>query len=160
MSLQLTQKGYEEYLAEIAEKEEELRQIGIYKGREAVEHGDVWHDNHSFEQAEIQERALIRTISDLKAKIQDIEIVEDIIKDSSIVNIGSEVEVELSFSEQQNDTERLTVIISGDYNNKKNDSYISINSPLAKAIMGKEVGFSGYYEVNASKIKVTVLSII
>ena len=150
MSLKLTQKGYEEYLAEIAEKEEELRQIGIYKGREAVEHGDVWHDNHSFEQAEIQERALIRTISDLKAKI----------KDSSIVNIGSEVEVELSFSEQQNDTERLTVIISGDYNNKKNDSYISINSPLAKAIMGKEVGFSGYYEVNTSKIKVTVLNII
>ena len=153
MSLKLTQKGYEEYLAEIAKKEEELRKIGIYKGKEAVEHGDVWHDNHSFEQAEIQERALIRTISNLKAKV------EDIVEDSSNVNIGSKVEVELSFSEQKDDTERLIVIISGDYNNPKDDSYISINSPLAKVIMGKKVGFCGYYEVNNSKIEVKILNI-
>lgn len=157
-SLRLTSKGYEQFLADIAKKEDELRQLGIYKGKEAVEHGDVWHDNHSFEQAEIQERALIRTISDMKSKLNSIEIIEEDSSNPSIVNIGSTVNVELTFSED--DTETLTVTISGDYNNKSNSSVISVNSPLACCIMGKSVGFSGYYEVNSLKIKATILNII
>lgn len=156
-TLKLTQKGYEEFLSDIAKKEKELRQLGIYKGREAVEHGDVWHDNHSFEQAEIKERALIRTISDMKSKLNNIEIIEEDSKDSSVVNIGSIVDVKLTFAED--DTENLKVTISGDYNSKKDSSIISVNSPLASCIMGKSVGFSGYYEVNSSKIEATILNI-
>lgn len=156
-TLKLTQKGYEEFLSDIAKKEKELRQLGIYKGKEAVEHGDVWHDNHSFEQAEIKERALIRTISDMKSKLNNIEIIEEDSKDSSVVNIGSIVDVKLTFAED--DAENLKVTISGDYNSKKDSSVISVNSPLASCIMGKPVGFSGCYEVNSSKIKATILNI-
>lgn len=156
-SLKLTQKGYEQYLLDIAKKEEELRQLGIYKGREAVEHGDVWHDNHSFEQAEIEERRLIRTISDMKSRLNNIEIIEEDSKNSSVVNIGSTVDVKLTFA--ADDTVDLRVTISGDYNSKKDSSVISVNSPLASCIMGKSIGFSGYYEVNSSKIKATVLNI-
>jgi len=156
-TLKLTHKGYKQFLEDIAKKEDELRQIGIYKGREAVEHGDVWHDNHSFEQAEIKERALIRTIADMKSQLNNIEIIEEDSNDSSIVNIGSTVDVKLTFSED--DIEELKVTISGDYNREKDSSVISVNSPLASCIMGKSVGFSGYYKVNSSKIKVTILNI-
>lgn len=157
-TLKLTQNGYKQFLSDISKKEEELRQLGIYKGREAVEHGDVWHDNHSFEQAEIKERALIRTISDMKSKLNNIEIIEESSINSSVVNIGSVVDVKLTFSEH--DTEDIRVTISGDYNIQNDSSAISVNSPLASCIIGKSVGFSGFYEVNSSKIKATILNII
>lgn len=156
-TLKLTKTGYEQFLSDLSKKEEELRQLGIYKGKEAVEHGDVWHDNYSFEQVEIQERALIRTISDMKYKLKDVEIIEESFENSSVVNIGSTVEVQLTFSED--DIETLTVSISGDYSNKKDSSIISVNSPLACCIIGKSIGYSGYYEVNSLKIKATILNI-
>lgn len=156
-TLKLTQKGYEQFLLDISNKEEELRQLCLYKGREAVNHGDVWHDNNSFEQVEIQERALRRTITDMKSKLNNIEIIEEETKDSSVVNIGSTVFLKLEYSDDF--SEDISGTISGEHNINADSSAISINSPLCNCIIGKSVGFSGYYKVNSSEIKVTILNI-
>ena len=58
--------------------------------------GDDRHDNFGFEQAEIQERAVIKNIRDLTAQLRDVTIVETIEdKSKQIVQVGDLVKLKL-----------------------------------------------------------------
>lgn len=135
-TLRVTRNGYNQFLSEISQKEKELGKLTVGDFEE------LW--------------SLKKTISDMKSKLSSIEIIEEISsKDSSVVSIGSTVEVELKYDDD--DTERIKITISGDYN--PDSSSITLNSPLASCIFGKPTGFSGFYHVGSSKIQATILSI-
>lgn len=159
MGLMLTKSGYENYQKEIKKKEEELRQLGIYKGKFAVWEGNVWHDNFAFEQTEIQERALIYTISQMKQALASATIIEDepSSNNNDTVVVNSKVHVKLNYS--NDDCEELHLTLSGDVSGKLDENTISINSPLGSCIFGKKVGFVGNYCVNGKNIKVTIIDI-
>ena len=50
--MKLSKQGYEDYLKVINEKEKELADLRLYKGRDAIYQGDNWHDNPTLYQTE------------------------------------------------------------------------------------------------------------
>ena len=43
--IKLNKQGYEDYLKALEEKEKELAELRMYKGKDAIFQGDNWHDN-------------------------------------------------------------------------------------------------------------------
>ena len=152
--LKLTEEGAKKLRDEIETKKEELRNLGQYKASAAENEGDAWHDNFAFEQTEIQERSLMREISDLQHRLDTAEIIE-VTKNENKVNIGSKVTVLIQFSEEDEEEYAFTLESTG----KSAANIVSINSPLGECIFEKETGYEGKYDVNGNSIKVKILSI-
>lgn len=153
--LTVSRKGLEDMNRRLDALQEELIKLRKYKGKEAVENGDVWHDNHDFEQCEIQERALQKDINDLEHQIAT-AIVVDTEKDYSIVDFGARVTVQLTYG--VDDFETDTFLFS-DSDESSALTKISANSPLGEEIYKKEVGYDGSYKVRSNTIKVKILKI-
>lgn len=75
MTLKLSAEGLRSLERELDSLEQQLRDNRIYKNKIAVENGNVWHDNNDFEQCEIEERRLMKEISDMREKIFSAEII-------------------------------------------------------------------------------------
>lgn len=97
-------------LKEIENKEQELWNLRRYKGEAAENEGDVWHDNFAFEQTEIEERMLIKQISEMREAYSNIEVVNEVYN-VEIVQLGNIVTVELIF--EVDDREVSTFYITG-----------------------------------------------
>lgn len=135
-------------------KKKELTQLGIFKGQVVVEYGDVWHDNHTFEQTEIQERALIRTINEMTENLKNAEIIEE----TSInieIGVGAFIFGKMIFNGDTTDVEEFSVKLVGNSNPNDMDE-ITLNSPMGKDILGKKVGETVKYNVNDNVIEVTI----
>lgn len=158
MALRLNSKGYEDYKAEIENKKEQLLELGKFKGKVAVECGDVWHDNHTFEQVEIQERALIRIINDMTENLKNAIIVDDEKIEKHGIDIDDTVTVLLNFVNLGNEAEEVTVKLVGTAGPSNVDE-VTLNSPLGNAIYQKNIGDKASYEVNNSRIEVEILHI-
>ena len=154
-NIKVSKEGYDKLQRDLEVLEQELTEIGKYKNKIAVENGDVWHDNNDFEQAEIQERAKMREIYDLKLKIANAEIIEDS-NSSNKVRFGSVVEL-IIYGDDFTEEETLLFSDSDECSIYKK---ISVNSPIGKVIFGKEVGSEEEYEVNGNKMKVKVVKIL
>lgn len=140
----------------IDKKRKELKELRKYKGSAYEEEGDGFHDNFTFEQAEIKERGLLREIADLKSKFDEAEIIDIKEKTNNAdgkVAIGSKVTVKLKFDGVE---EEETYTITGGYGNMLKN-IVSIESPLGKCLIDKTVGFEGSYTVNGN---VTVVKIV
>ena len=74
--LTVSSKGLEDMKKRLESSQDELIALRKYKGAEAVDNGDVWHDNNDFEQCEIQERALQKDINDLEHQIATAIVVD------------------------------------------------------------------------------------
>lgn len=158
MALKLNSKGYESYKTEIESKKKQLLELGKFKGEVAVECGDVWHDNHTFEQVEIQERALIRTINDMTENLKNVIIVDDEKIEKNSIDINNTVTVLMSFVDSGDETEEITVKLVGTAS-PSNINEVTLNSPLGNAIYHKNVGDKASYEVNNSRIEVEILHV-
>ena len=154
--LKLTKEGKEKLEQDLEAKKEELRKLGEYKSSAAANEGDAWHDNFAFEQTEIKERALIHEVNDLQEKINTAEIIEVNTKDSNKVTVGTKVKVLLQYA--KDDQEECIFTIIGEFGNMDPNT-VSMNSPVAKCILGQSVGFEGTYTVNSNKIGVKILSL-
>lgn len=157
MYLKMTKEGYQEYLKAIEQKKKELIDLGIFKGQVAVECGNVWHDNYVFEQTEIQERALKRTIFEMERKLPHIEIVEKLIVNNNvkIIDVDSVVKLKLNIDNE----EELHVIklVGTTVNNTLEE--ISLNSPMGKAIYKKIKGNKGQYNVGKEVIDFEIMEV-
>ena len=147
--IKLNKQGYEDYLKEIAIKEKELADLRKYKGNDAIFQGDNWHDNPTLYQAELQEQALMKEISEMKYKLQnDVEIVENI-GDDSFIDIGDVVKVDIILSTDNRKEEIFKLVattpsIDMDAEFKE----VSINSPVGNAMYHKKIGDVASYTVN------------
>ena len=143
--------GYNKYLKRIEKLEEELDDIRMYKGKDAIFQGDNWHDNPTLYEAENKERSLMKQIREMKAKSQNIKIIERKNK-SGVIDIGSIVTIEIIYSED--DVEELTFKLIG--GETENENEVSINSPLGKNIYGKKENEQVTYKVNHNSFNVVI----
>lgn len=141
-------------LKEIENKEQELRNLRRYKGEAAENEGDVWHDNFAFEQTEIEERMLIKQISEMREAYSNIEVVNEVYN-VEIVQLGNIVTVELIF--EVDDREVSTFYITGWIGDDKKT--LSVNSPLGNALLNNFAGYEGIYSVNNEVIEFKILKI-
>lgn len=141
-------------LKEIENKEQELWNLRRYKGEVAENEGDVWHDNFAFEQTEIEERMLIKQISEMREAYSNIEVVNEVYN-VEIVQLGNIVTVELIF--EVDDREVSTFYITGWIGDDKKT--LSVNSPLGNALLNNFAGYEGIYSVNNEVIEFKILKI-
>lgn len=154
--LKLNKKGYEDYLKELAKKEEELSAVRLYKGTDAIYQGDNWHDNPTLYQTEAKERALMAEIARMRQRIDNIEIVENL-GDDELIDIGDIVVVETIFDEDDRETDTFKLVgTNPDFS--KEIPEISINSPLGEAIYHKRIGDKASYKVQNNVFQIEIKS--
>lgn len=154
----LTKEAYRQKEKELERLNEKLKEIRKEKGLQISQSdGDDRHDNFGFEQAEIQERAVIKNIRDLSAQLRDVTIVETVEnKSKQIVQVGDLVKLKLDYRDDDVfETEyRLQALPSSE------EATVTLNSPIGKTIFQKEVGFLGECRIaNGNKVKIQILEI-
>lgn len=155
MSLKISTQGMETLNRELEDLEKKLVEIQIYKNKTAAENGDVWHDNNDFEQSEIEERRLVKSISVLKEKIASAEVITRSSSQEDVVGFGAIVELKLTGSDFH---DQFTIHFD-DSDEKSDYQKVSINSPMGKTIFNQKVGFVGKYSVNKHSFTVEILKI-
>lgn len=154
----LTQAAYNAKVKELEGLEEKLKEVRKEKAVSIRQSdGDGRHDNFGFEQAEIQERAVINEINELRRTLGKIRIVEgknETNKDT--VQIGSKVVLELEYAEDDVETLELTLRDLSD----SSVETVTLNSPIGKTIFYQKIGFSGQCKLsNGNIIKIKILDI-
>lgn len=154
----LTKEAYRQKEKELERLNEKLQEVRKEKALQISQSdGDDRHDNFGFEQAEIQERAVIKNIRDLTAQLRDVTIVETIEdKSKQIVQVGDLVKLKLDYGDDDAfETEyRLQALPSSE------EATVTLNSPIGKTIFQKEVGFLGECRIaNGNKVKIQILEI-
>lgn len=155
--MRLNKQGYEDYLKEIHEKEKELSDLRLYKGRDAIYQGDNWHDNPTLYQTEAKERSLMLEIAKMKSELKNIEIIENS-GNQILIDIGDIVKVEMFFSEVDKEECEFKLVATtpkSDINAEIQE--ISINSPLGSAIYHKKIGDVTTYKVNDSIYTIKII---
>lgn len=151
----LDKLGYEQYLLQLQQAEDYLVEIRKYKGEVAIFQGDAWHDNPTLYQTEMNERIAIKSVADLKEGLRNIILVERK-KNADNVAIGDIITIIFQSSEQSN--QRTFKLIAASPTNIGEE--VSINSPLGKAIWGRNIGECVEYIVRNDKIQVKIIKII
>ena len=153
--MKLNKQGYDEFLKAIEEKEKQLAAVRMYKGTDAIYQGDNWHDNPTLYQTEAQERALMVEISEMKQKLQNIEIVESL-GNESLIDIGDIVRVDIIFNEG-NRKEEVFKLIASSPSFDSEIKEVTINSPIGVAIYHKKVGDFATYKVRDKVFKIEII---
>lgn len=155
VKLRMTKDGVETQKQKLIELEYEVRQLD--KAMTMACHnssGDGPHDNAEFEDLLRQARMKAKEIQNLQQLLQNIEIIE--VKDmgEEYVNIDDIIDANFIFA--PDDEEEMTIqLVGGNGNSSKNQ--FSINSPVGKAIYGKKIGETVFYEANNNKIAVNLI---
>lgn len=154
----LTREAYRQKEKELEQLNKKLQQVRQEKSSQiAQSDGDNRHDNFGFEQAEIQERAVIRDINDLTNQLRNVTIIENIEdKNKKIVQVGDLVKLELDYGDGEPEIVEYTLqaLPSGE------TETVTLNSPIGKTIFQQEVGFSGECKIaNNNKVKIQILAI-
>jgi transcription elongation factor GreA len=148
----MTKEGLGRLTEKLAELKEELRLLRKYKGEEAIHAGDSWHDNPVFYQTEAQERMLMKSITDIEARIRNAEIIAPR-NETSIVDLGTTVTVRFS-----DGTESIFTLL-GEADSDPTHGQLSYKSPLGQALMHSKVGDIVSYEVKDFSEEIVVLAI-
>lgn len=143
--IKLNKQGYEDYLKEIEKKEKQLADLRMYKGTDAIFQGDNWHDNPTLYQTELQEMSLMREITEMRRRAQNIEIVENV-GNEELVDIGDIVKIDMIFSEDDREEELFKLVATAP-NFDSEIKEVSINSPIGNAMYHKKVGEIATYKV-------------
>lgn len=96
-----------------------------------------------------------RDYKEAKEKLDNYEIIES--NNSDVIGLGSTFEIEMNY-EGLIETEVFTLVEVR--NHKDDNSFISIDSPLGKAVAGTQAGDAISYMVGKERITGTVTSII
>ncbi len=154
----LTKEAYRQKEKELEQLKIKLQDVRKEKALHILQSpGDDRHDNFGFEQAEIQERAVIKDINDLTIELENATIVETFEdKSKQIVQVGDLVRLKLDYgNDDVFETEyRLQALPSSE------EATVTLNSPIGKTIFQKEIGFLGECRIaNGNKVKIQILEI-
>ena len=148
----MTTDGLVNLKEQLVDLERQLAVLRHHKGTEAIHAGDMWHDNPTFREVESQERALMRSLIEMKKRIENAQIIE-LPKSVTAVAVGCEVE--LKFSDGA--IERYKIL--GHADSDPAAGVLSYKSPLGAALIGKPAGASVTYTVGGQPERVRILSI-
>jgi len=150
----MTEEGLASLEEKLKQAESKLAELQRKRGIVIGADGDGPHDNAAFEQLEIEERGLLRTIADLKHRISRAKIIQHP-RDDRLVQIGSTVVVKFADDGQ---VQTFTILGSADTNPAA--GVISYKSPLGSQLLGKRVGDTVTYSIGSERVTVTIETII
>ena len=154
----LTKKALEEKRKELEELNRRLKEVRMEK-RSSSSAGNMFHDNFGFEQAEIQERGVLKQISDLKHEIQTATIIETETSDNDSVEVGSVVTLIVDYGDNDKDT-IYGELVALPKKSELNLSQITLNSPIGKAIFMHKVEEEVSCTLpNGNKVKILISKI-
>ncbi len=140
--------------------EDELEYLKSSKRREvaerikiAISYGDI-SENSEYEDAKNEQAFVEGRILTLEKMLRNASVIDEGEIDTDVVSIGSTVVLkDLEFNED------LEYTIVGSAESNPNDSKISNESPVGRAILGKPVGSEVEVSVPAGNIKYRIISI-
>lgn len=156
MALIISKAGLKTKEKELEKLKQRLSELRVFKGSVAIHSGDAWHDNNDFEQCEIDERRLLKQISDLSAEITSATVIDSNASNSNVVSYGAKVLIKLSRNGKE--MPKHTILFS-DSDEPSEFRKVSANSPLGNAIYQKEEGYSTSYNVDSNVFNVKILKI-
>ena len=131
----MTRNGLEALKGELQRLKSVDRPAIIEAIAQARAHGDL-SENAEYESAKEKQGFIEGRIADIEAKISQAEVI-----DPSSLNAGGRCVFGATIEMEDLDTEqKSTYQIVGDDESNIKENKISINSPLAKALIGKEEG--------------------
>ncbi len=148
-----TREGYEKLKAELHEIKTKGRTDIAKQISEAREKGDL-SENAEYDAAKEAQGLLEMRISLLELEISNARILEDQQVDTSKAYILSTVRVR----NLKNNQEQLFTLVSAKEANLK-EHKISVDSPIGKGLLGKQVGDKVVINVPAGKLEFEILEI-
>ena len=134
MEFQITKQGYEKLKTEVENLKNVERPKIIKQIADAREHGDL-KENAEYHSAKDKQGFIEAQLADLEDKFLRAEIIDVSKLSGSKVRFGATVKLENMDNEKQ-----VTYKIVSDYEANIDDGLISSISPVARALIGKEVG--------------------
>jgi transcription elongation factor GreA len=134
MEFQITKQGYEKLKVEVENLKNVERPKIIKQIADAREHGDL-KENAEYHSAKDKQGFIEAQLADLEDKFLRAEIIDVSKLSGSKVRFGATVKLENMDNEKQ-----VTYKIVSDYEANIDDGLISSISPVARALIGKEVG--------------------
>jgi transcription elongation factor GreA len=139
----ITSEGFKKMEAELNKLKAEERPRVIKDIAEARAHGDL-SENAEYHAAREKQGFIEAKIADLESKVSRSQIIDVSTLSGNTVQFGATVKI----VDEESDEESSYQIVS-EYEADLNQKRISIGSPLARALMGREVGDS--VELNTPK---------
>ena len=149
----LTKQGFEALEAELKNLKAVERPNIIAAIAEARSHGDL-SENAEYSAAKEKQSFIEGRIQDLEAVISRAQVIDVTTVKASVIRFGATVLV----VDEDTDEEKSYQIV-GDYEADIEKNKISLSSPLAKALIGKEVGDVAEYTAPGGRKSFEVLEI-
>ncbi len=150
----LTKKGFLRLEQELKTLKGVERPSIIAAIAEARSHGDL-SENAEYSAAKEKQSFIEGRIQELEAVISRAQIIEPADVKGDVIRFGATVAV---VDVDTDDENRYQIV--GDYEADINDNKISLSSPLAKALIGKEVGDEIVYMAPGGKKTFEVLEVL
>lgn len=147
----LTKEGLAELKAEYNELVNQKRPIVLTRLSEARDQGDL-SENAEYVAARDELSFIDGRIDELEELLKQVTVIEEQTGDKKAVDLGSTVTVNIGERKEE-----FTVV--GEWEADPTEKKISHESPLGKALMGKQVGQDLEVDAPAGKIKYTIVSI-
>lgn len=130
----LTKEGYEKLKEKYDDYVNNKRRDASEKIKVAREYGDL-SENAEYDAAKLEQSMIEGEIKMMEEQLRTAQIISDDATSSKIVKLGSNVEV---YDKEFDETILYKIVGSSEVDIDKN--YISNESPLAKALLGKKKG--------------------
>ncbi len=130
----MSQEGYDKLKAEIKELEEVERPLVIRQIQEAREKGDL-SENAEYDAAKEAQGKLESLIARKKMELANAKILDQSKIKTDVVQILSKVDIEDQITGKQ-----FTYTLVSDSEVNLREGKISVNTPIAKGLIGKRVG--------------------
>ena len=150
----LTKNGFIELEAELKRLKSEDRPNVIAAIAEARSHGDL-SENAEYSAAKEKQSFIEGRIQELEAVISRAQVIDPAQNKSGVIRFGATVVL----ADEDTDEEKQYQIV-GDYEADIEKNRISLSSPLAKALIGKETGDVAEYMAPGGKKSFEVLDVI
>ena len=147
----LTQAGYEKLKAELDDLKINKRKEIADKIKEARAQGDL-SENAEYDAAKDEQSEMEGRIEEIETIFKNFEVVEN--EDDGKINIGCRIVVR---DVEIDDTMELNMVGSSEANPL--DGFISNESPVGQALMGKETGDKVTVDSPAGPIEYEILSV-
>ncbi len=149
----LTYAGLKKLEDELQELKVVRRQEVAQKIKEAREQGDL-SENAEYDAAKDEQRDIEARIEELEKILKNVEVVVEDEVDLEKISVGCQVKV---YDVEYEEEIEFRIVGSTEANSLENK--ISNESPVGKALIGKEVGDSVIVETQAGSIEYRVLAI-
>ena len=149
----LTYAGLQELEAELEDLKVNKRKEVAQKIKEAREQGDL-SENAEYDAAKDEQRDIEARIEEIEKILKNVEVVAEEDIDDTKINVGCHIKIhDYEYDED------LEFSIVGSTHTNSLEGKISNESPLGRALIGKEVGDIVELEMNEEVTKYKVLEI-